>query len=127
VAKVAAALRNPGDADRGDSCAPGDQRGQFLERATPRRRKRDIPAPYMAFVGPQAIARLNALNAEVAIVGCDGLTSAGGLTTPHQLVGGRRHHHRSVASDDRGRGFEQDRRPWFYSDRSGVVHHDIGD
>jgi DeoR/GlpR family transcriptional regulator of sugar metabolism len=41
---------------------------------------------YMAFVGPQAIASLRALNAEVAIVGCDGLTSAGGLTTPHQLV-----------------------------------------
>lgn len=41
---------------------------------------------YMAFVGPQAIASLKALNAEVAIVGCDGLTSAGGLTTPHQLV-----------------------------------------
>jgi len=42
--------------------------------------------PYMAFVGPQAISSLKALNAEVAIVGCDGLTSAGGLTTPHQLV-----------------------------------------
>lgn len=41
---------------------------------------------YMAFVGPQAIASLKALNAEVAIVGCDGLTSDGGLTTPHQLV-----------------------------------------
>ncbi len=41
---------------------------------------------YMAFVGPQAIASLKALNAEVAIMGCDGLTAAGGLTTPHQLV-----------------------------------------
>ena len=41
---------------------------------------------YMAFVGPQAINSLNALNAEVAVMGCDGLTSAAGLTTPHQLV-----------------------------------------
>jgi DeoR/GlpR family transcriptional regulator of sugar metabolism len=43
-------------------------------------------APYMAFVGPQAIASLEPLSADVAIVGCDGLTSDRGLTTPHQLV-----------------------------------------
>lgn len=43
-------------------------------------------APYMAFVGPQAIASLEPLSADVAIVGCDGLTAERGLTTPHQLV-----------------------------------------
>jgi DeoR/GlpR family transcriptional regulator of sugar metabolism len=43
-------------------------------------------APYMAFVGPQAIASLEPLSADVAVVGCDGLTAERGLTTPHQLV-----------------------------------------
>lgn len=41
---------------------------------------------YMAFVGPQAITSISALHAEVAVMGCDGLTSEAGLTTPHQLV-----------------------------------------
>jgi DeoR/GlpR family transcriptional regulator of sugar metabolism len=40
----------------------------------------------MAFVGPQAVESLRSLSADVAIVGCDGLSSAEGLTTPHQLV-----------------------------------------
>jgi DeoR/GlpR family transcriptional regulator of sugar metabolism len=43
-------------------------------------------APYMAFVGPQAIASLEPLSADVAVVGCDGLNAERGLTTPHQLV-----------------------------------------
>jgi DeoR/GlpR family transcriptional regulator of sugar metabolism len=41
---------------------------------------------YMAFVGPQAVGTLQALSADTAIVGCDGLSAEGGLTTPHQLV-----------------------------------------
>ena len=44
-----------------------------------------LPA-YMAFVGPQAIGPLRSLSADVAVVGCDGLSIAEGLTTPHQLV-----------------------------------------
>ena len=44
-----------------------------------------LPA-YMAFVGPQAIEPLRSLSADVAVVGCDGLSIAEGLTTPHQLV-----------------------------------------
>lgn len=41
---------------------------------------------YMAFVGPQSIEALEHLSADVAILGCDGLSAEGGLTTPHQLV-----------------------------------------
>jgi len=41
---------------------------------------------YMAFVGPQAIGTLQELSADTAVVGCDGLSAEGGLTTPHQLV-----------------------------------------
>ncbi|WP_033289856.1 DeoR/GlpR family DNA-binding transcription regulator [Amycolatopsis jejuensis] len=41
---------------------------------------------YMAFVGPQAVESLRTISADVAIVGCDGLSAAEGLTTPHQLV-----------------------------------------
>lgn len=41
---------------------------------------------YMAFVGPQAVSSLSAISADVAIMGCDGLTAAEGMTTPHQLV-----------------------------------------
>jgi DeoR/GlpR family transcriptional regulator of sugar metabolism len=41
---------------------------------------------YMAFVGPQTVRALQDLSADVAIVGCDGLSAEGGLTTPHQLV-----------------------------------------
>lgn len=41
---------------------------------------------YMAFVGPQTVRALAELSADVAVVGCDGLSADGGLTTPHQLV-----------------------------------------
>jgi DeoR/GlpR family transcriptional regulator of sugar metabolism len=41
---------------------------------------------YMAFVGPQTVRALDELSADTAIVGCDGLSADGGLTTPHQLV-----------------------------------------
>jgi DeoR/GlpR family transcriptional regulator of sugar metabolism len=41
---------------------------------------------YMAFVGPQTVRFLQELSADAAIVGCDGLSAEGGLTTPHQLV-----------------------------------------
>lgn len=41
---------------------------------------------YMALVGPQAIGTLEELSADIAVVGCDGLSAEGGLTTPHQLV-----------------------------------------
>jgi DeoR/GlpR family transcriptional regulator of sugar metabolism len=41
---------------------------------------------YMAFVGPQAVESLRAIRADVAVVGCDGMSAADGLTTPHQLV-----------------------------------------
>jgi DeoR/GlpR family transcriptional regulator of sugar metabolism len=44
-----------------------------------------LPA-YMAFVGPQAIESLRSLSADVAVVGCDGLSLEEGLTTPHQLI-----------------------------------------
>jgi DeoR/GlpR family transcriptional regulator of sugar metabolism len=44
-----------------------------------------LPA-YMAFVGPQAIESLRSLSADVAVVGCDGLSLAEGLTTPHPLI-----------------------------------------
>lgn len=41
---------------------------------------------YRAFVGPQTIAGLRELTADVIFVGCDGLTLESGLTTPHVLV-----------------------------------------
>lgn len=41
---------------------------------------------YRAFVGPQAIATLRDLAADIAFVGCDGLSPESGLTTPHTLV-----------------------------------------
>lgn len=44
-----------------------------------------LPA-YMTFVGPQAVEALRTISADVAVVGCDGLSAAEGLTTPHQLV-----------------------------------------
>lgn len=44
-----------------------------------------LPA-YMTFVGPQAVEALRTMSADVAVVGCDGLSAAEGLTTPHQLV-----------------------------------------
>jgi len=44
-----------------------------------------LPA-YMCSVGPQSIEALEELGADVAVMGCDGLSADGGLTTPHQLV-----------------------------------------
>jgi len=41
---------------------------------------------YRAFAGPQAIAGLRDLTADVIFLGCDGLTLESGLTTPHVLV-----------------------------------------
>lgn len=41
---------------------------------------------YRAFVGPQAIAALSGLTADVVFLGCDGLSPEAGLTTPHVLV-----------------------------------------
>jgi DeoR/GlpR family transcriptional regulator of sugar metabolism len=41
---------------------------------------------YRAFVGPQAIASMRELTADVIFLGCDGLTVENGLTTPHVLV-----------------------------------------
>lgn len=39
------------------------------------------------FAGPQTVATIERLSADVAIVGCDGLSADGGLTTPHELAG----------------------------------------
>jgi DeoR/GlpR family transcriptional regulator of sugar metabolism len=39
-----------------------------------------------ALVGPQTVADLRDLSADVAFIGCDGLTVETGLTTPHVLV-----------------------------------------
>jgi len=41
---------------------------------------------YRAFVGPETIAGLRDLTADVIFLGCDGLTVESGLTTPHVLV-----------------------------------------
>lgn len=41
---------------------------------------------YRAFVGPQTLANLHELSADVAFLGCDGLSVDAGLTTPHVLV-----------------------------------------
>ncbi len=41
---------------------------------------------YQAFVGPQTVADLRELSADVVFLGCDGLTLETGLTTPHVLV-----------------------------------------
>ncbi len=41
---------------------------------------------YRALVGPVTTAALRDLSADVAIIGCDGLTIEGGLTTPHMLI-----------------------------------------
>jgi DeoR/GlpR family transcriptional regulator of sugar metabolism len=41
---------------------------------------------YMAFVGPQAVGTLRGISADVAVLGCDGISAEDGLTTPHQLV-----------------------------------------
>jgi DeoR/GlpR family transcriptional regulator of sugar metabolism len=39
-----------------------------------------------ALVGPQTVADLRDLSADIAFIGCDGLTVETGLTTPHVLV-----------------------------------------
>ena len=41
---------------------------------------------YEAFVGPQTVASLKGLSADLAFLGCDGLTIEAGITTPHVLV-----------------------------------------
>lgn len=41
---------------------------------------------YEALVGPQTVADLRELSADVVFLGCDGLTVENGLTTPHVLV-----------------------------------------
>ncbi len=41
---------------------------------------------YRAFVGPQTVAGLRELTADIIFLGCDGLTVEAGLTTPHVLV-----------------------------------------
>ncbi len=43
-------------------------------------------AQYQATVGPQTVDALRALSGTIAFIGCDGLTAATGLTTPHVLV-----------------------------------------
>lgn len=39
-----------------------------------------------ASVGPMTLADLRELSADIAFIGCDGLTVEGGLTTPHMLI-----------------------------------------
>lgn len=39
------------------------------------------------FAGPQTLRAIESLRADMAFVGCDGLSADGGLTTPHQLAG----------------------------------------
>lgn len=41
---------------------------------------------YQAFAGPQTVADLRGLSADVVFMGCDGLSVESGLTTPHILV-----------------------------------------
>lgn len=41
---------------------------------------------YAAFVGPQTVDSLRHLRADVAILGCDGLTASDGMTIAHQLI-----------------------------------------
>jgi DeoR/GlpR family transcriptional regulator of sugar metabolism len=41
---------------------------------------------HRASVGPLTLANLRDLTADVAFLGCDGLTVEGGLTTPHMLI-----------------------------------------
>jgi DeoR/GlpR family transcriptional regulator of sugar metabolism len=41
---------------------------------------------YRALVGPQAMASLRELSADIVFLGCEGLTVEQGLTTPHVLV-----------------------------------------
>ncbi len=41
---------------------------------------------YRALVGPQTVAGLRDLSADIVFLGCDGLSVEAGLTTPHMLV-----------------------------------------
>ena len=41
---------------------------------------------YQALVGPQTIAAVRELSADIVFLGCDGLSIEAGLTTPHMLV-----------------------------------------
>jgi len=41
---------------------------------------------HQALVGPQTVADMRGLSADIAFLGCDGLTLETGLTTPHVLV-----------------------------------------
>jgi DeoR/GlpR family transcriptional regulator of sugar metabolism len=41
---------------------------------------------YQALVGPQTIAAVRELSADIVFLGCDGLSVEAGLTTPHMLV-----------------------------------------
>lgn len=41
---------------------------------------------YQASVGPQTIANLRRMQVDKAFIGCDGLSAAHGLTTPHMLI-----------------------------------------
>jgi DeoR/GlpR family transcriptional regulator of sugar metabolism len=41
---------------------------------------------YRAMVGPQTVAGLRDLSADIVFLGCDGLSTEAGLTTPHMLV-----------------------------------------
>ena len=44
-------------------------------------------AEHDIFAGPQTLTAIEGLRADVALVGCDGLSADGGLTTPHELAG----------------------------------------
>ncbi len=41
---------------------------------------------HQALVGPQTVVDMQALSADIAFLGCDGLTARTGLTTPHVLA-----------------------------------------
>ncbi|MGZ8641899.1 MAG: DeoR/GlpR family DNA-binding transcription regulator, partial [Actinomycetota bacterium] len=41
---------------------------------------------HQALVGPQTVADMRDLSADIVFIGCDGLTLEAGLTTPHSLV-----------------------------------------
>ena len=42
--------------------------------------------PFQAFVGPQTVSSIRSLSADIAFLGCDGLSVERGITTPHILV-----------------------------------------
>lgn len=41
---------------------------------------------YQAVVGPQTVLSLKGFTADLALLGCDGLTVEAGITTPHVLI-----------------------------------------